>query len=1053
MTTSSWLFELDQARLDYTVLGGLALLALSACLLVRVGLVHWAMRLLGDAVRRCIRLGFQLWEPLLSWASWPAFLALALALLLAGGLAAPHLPGLTIVCALVALGMGLLACLAYTFIDLERYEVARGYKAIHNPLKGQELARNLVRYGPRVGVALLGSAAVALVGGFALLNQGLYQSVGRAWYSVGEGGGTPDFLDFLVNVLLHLLRVVDVLDLASSHNLVRATYVRQAAWPALALLGAFKTLFTLVLLQQIFASVRQGQSLAETIADFWSPHEPIHERARSSLPHYGPGAVGPLLVSLRATASLTPEQREQLPLILAGIGPAALPALVRHLGDPHEHVRAVAVATLGHLHARDAAPLLVPLARDRGDLVRQAVAEALGEIAVAGPAPARTRRKLRRLAAAAGPRMNWLLWGRPRAPAAPADPTALAVGTLRAALDDTSVAVRIRAAVSLGRVGSAAAAARPRLVALLSEGDEALRCAAAEALGQLGAGGPAVAALAALLTDASAPVRGAAARALGGLKEVASPAVAALAALLQDSEESVRTAAAEAIAGIGTLGEDATDAVVAGLSDRDNVVRARAAEALGAIGAPAQEAAPALVEVLKDENDVVRARAVEALGKIGDAVAGVAVPGLVRALRDPDNWVSALAAEALGHMGESADGAVPALVRALGHVNPLVRANAAEALGSMGAAAGRARAALEKACADEDGAVRDQALRALGALGAPTPAAEAAARAGLQDADPRVRAAAVAALGDWGGAGGVTAGALVALLADGSDQVKVEAARVLPRLGGAGPEVVAGLCRRLEEDDSPLVQEHAARALGKLGPTAAAAGEALIRVAQTAEAGVREEALRALAIIQPPGAAAGFAAGLRDASGDVRKVASAGWLKATAIPEEAIPELVQALGDPETQVRANAVHALSRLEAVPSAAVPRLAECAADPSDGLRIGAALALQAAPPAEAREVLEGLLADPNVRVRLIAAGSLLGADPDNDWAGAVVLGALADPAPRVRKSALALVESLGAKGRTLAETARRRGGWEDDPEAAADLARLIDHLSAPPEAVMP
>jgi HEAT repeat protein len=875
MANSTWVFELDQSRLDYAVLGGLALLGLGAWLLAHLGLLGRAVGLLGGAIRGGVRQGFRLWERLLSWAPWPIFLTLAVALLLAGGLAAAHFTGFTIACALVALGMGLLACLAYMFIDVERYEVERGHKAIHNPLKGQELARHLVRHGSRVGVPLLGSAAVALVGGFALLNYGLYESIGRAWYSVGEGGGTPDFLDFLVNILIHLLRVVDVLNLASSHNLVHASYVRQAAWPAWTLLAAFKSFFTLVLLQQIFASVRQGQSLAETIADFWSPHEPIYERARGALPQYGPGAVGPLLLSLREATSLTREQREQLPVILAGIGPAALPALIHHLEDPQEHVRAVAAATLGRLRAREAVPLLVPLARDPGDTVRQAVAEALGGIADAGPASGRARRKLRRLTgnAESGPR--WLLWWRPRAPAPPADPTGLAVSTLMAALEDGSVAVRVQAAVSLGQIGPAAAAAQPNLVPLLPEGDEALRCAAAEALGRLAVGGRAVAALAALLDDASAPVRAAAARALGGLKGAAAPAVSALAARLQDTEESVRTAAAEAIARIGTLGEDATLAVVAGLNDRDNLVRARAAEALGAIGAPAQEAAPALVEVLQDDNDVVRARAVEALGKFGGAAADVAVPGLVRALRDPDSWVSALAAEALGQMGEFADDAVPALVRALGHGNPQVRANAAEALSRMGAAAGRARAALERACADEDGTVRAQALRALGAIGAATPAAGDAARAGLQDADPRVRAAAVAALGELGGVAGVTTDALVALLADASDQVKVEAARVLPWLVGAAPEVIAGLCRRLEDDNSSLVQEHAALALGKLGPPAAAAGAALIRAAQTGEAGVREQALRALAMIQPPGAAGAFGAGLRDASADVRKVASA----------------------------------------------------------------------------------------------------------------------------------------------------------------------------------
>ena len=34
-----------------------------------------------------------------------------------------------VACALGALGMGLAACLAYMFIDVERYEVVRGHKA------------------------------------------------------------------------------------------------------------------------------------------------------------------------------------------------------------------------------------------------------------------------------------------------------------------------------------------------------------------------------------------------------------------------------------------------------------------------------------------------------------------------------------------------------------------------------------------------------------------------------------------------------------------------------------------------------------------------------------------------------------------------------------------------------------------------------------------------------------------------------------------------------------------------------------------------------------
>ncbi len=46
-------------------------------------------------------------------------------------------PELRIVCGLVPLFMGIIACLAYMFIDIERYEVEQGHKAIHNPSRGR----------------------------------------------------------------------------------------------------------------------------------------------------------------------------------------------------------------------------------------------------------------------------------------------------------------------------------------------------------------------------------------------------------------------------------------------------------------------------------------------------------------------------------------------------------------------------------------------------------------------------------------------------------------------------------------------------------------------------------------------------------------------------------------------------------------------------------------------------------------------------------------------------------------------------------------------------
>ena len=151
--------------------------------------------------------------------------------------------------------------------------------------------------------------------------------------------------------LTKILGLIDVLDLAKSHHILGTAFVRPAAWPASMLLAGFKVFFTLVLLHQIFASLRQGKLLAETIADFWSPHEPIHDRACSALPIYGTVAIGPLLGSLRLVTSLTKEQRNEIPLILETIGPSIIPALVRHLRDPNDDVRAIVAAALGHLHA------------------------------------------------------------------------------------------------------------------------------------------------------------------------------------------------------------------------------------------------------------------------------------------------------------------------------------------------------------------------------------------------------------------------------------------------------------------------------------------------------------------------------------------------------------------------------------------------------------------------------------------------------------------------------------------------------------------------------
>ena len=222
------------------------------------------------------------WRRLLAWAPWPLFLAVVAGFLLLGWALSGVAPLLTVLCGLAPLFMGVTTCLAYMFIDLERYEVERGYKAVHNPLKGQELAYHLAEFGQRVRFPLLIAATCGMVAGFALLNQGLFESFGSHWYKVGDDNGSPGLCQ--ISSRSGLIHAAQHRRCSQSRPIrpssCTSTYVRQAAWPASTLLTAFKAFFTLVLVQQIFASLRRAELLTGNHRRFLNPHEPIHERAQ-----------------------------------------------------------------------------------------------------------------------------------------------------------------------------------------------------------------------------------------------------------------------------------------------------------------------------------------------------------------------------------------------------------------------------------------------------------------------------------------------------------------------------------------------------------------------------------------------------------------------------------------------------------------------------------------------------------------------------------------------------------------------------------------------------
>src|SRR5262249_44530752 len=157
------------------------------------------------------------------------------------------------------------------------------------------------------------------------------------------------------------------------------------------------------------------------------------------LPVFGIVAISPLLRSLNSISALTKEQREQLPLILETMGPSIIPALVRHLTDPNEHVRSIVVAGLGLLHSIESIPLVAELSQDPSPFVRQSVAEALGVLGKQRAVVTRKRRFFRRRQRLSKGRLQlqwWKIWRTGAPPSVVLNPVELAVKSLERALDD-----------------------------------------------------------------------------------------------------------------------------------------------------------------------------------------------------------------------------------------------------------------------------------------------------------------------------------------------------------------------------------------------------------------------------------------------------------------------------------------------------------------------------------------------------------------------------------------------------------------------------------------
>ena len=287
-------------------------------------------------------------------------------------------------------------------------------------------------------------------------------------------------------------------------------------------------------------------------------------------------------------------------------------------------------------------------------------------------------------------------------------------------LGDKSASVRRDAANNAYNANIGAAAAVPKLLAVLAkESDAEVRRSVVQALGATGTGSPdAAAALVRVLgQDPVAEIRARAADGLASLAGAPEPAVPALVAALADSSDDVRRAAAVALrefpAGAATI----VPALVATLAYAP--VASTALHSLARFGAAATPALPVLRRLVTgvDTPDDLREGALGVLGAIGRPAAAAA-PDCLRLLDHGDPSIRVSAAVALMSFGEDVDAAMKALTAALGYDN--ARANrddgnqrravivrAARAVARFGAAAqGDAVLRLALAAADSDEVIR-----------------------------------------------------------------------------------------------------------------------------------------------------------------------------------------------------------------------------------------------------------------------------------------------------------------------------------------------------------
>lgn len=571
---------------------------------------------------------------------------------------------------------------------------------------------------------------------------------------------------------------------------------------------------------------------------------------------------------------------------------------------------------------------------------------------------------------------------------------------LIALLDEGDDDLRVPAIRALSNMGPDAAAAVPKLSALLLSRQRSIARSTIEALAKIGpAALPAIREILrhtlatgaqdrqasrlqgnalrvlAKMGPAARPAlpqvlevfqRGPDSAAVEALVAIGEPAQAPALELLTQGAAPVRPAAAKVLGKIGKPTEAVVDALAKALSSQDRRLRRTALVALGNFGSAARKAVPALAGIAGNGNDRLQVEAVEVLSRLMEHAAQ-ARPQLVLLLENENPAIRAQAALSLGALDPDPKTELQTLIRLLDDPYRKVRQAAAKAIGRAGPAAAAAVPALTAKVQEPSGdmAIHEHAIRALLTLGK---SSKPGLLAALNHDDLRIRRGTLKILAGAPSAGESILPELERHLKSASPRLTRDIISVLQKIGAAA---MPALLRAtgLEDSEAKRAAWQALRQLGRKHPAG------LVDALRASSAAERAAAIQAVGNLpRPPASALPLLIRVMDdVDPSVRRAAQKAVKRFRDLPENLIPDLVVLLDHPGPTGRAFAASRLGGFGPAAEEAVPRLIEALQSGDKPLRQVSRRAL-AGIGASAVMPLIALLNHKELAVRRAAADSL-------------------------------------------------------------------------------